>query len=75
MTTQITPKKKIETGNEIMWTGKHWRIYTDVNLYGKEPAVTEKQIEKMLNDGVIKKVAIERNLALLQKHLHKYVAV
>ena len=69
----FTKTRKIETGNEIINNDKDWKIFTDVNQYGKEVKVNQKQLDKMVEVGLIEKVNIGRNLAYNQKFTYKYI--
>ena len=73
-TYSITKKLNAYSGNELMKFGKHWRLYTHEEKYGNEPIVKEKRINELLKGGHIKRIELERNLAINTVN-HKYTFI
>lgn len=53
MAFQLTPKIKIKKGDQILKSGKHWRLYSDVPMYGKEPIITPDQLGKLIDKKIV----------------------
>jgi len=70
----LTKKVTAYSTNELLNFGGKWRLYTDNQMYGKEPIIKEKRIETLLKGGCIKKVLLDRNLAI-NTVTYKYVFV
>ena len=74
MTTyKITAKVSATTGNQLVHNGTSWKLFTDVNQYGKEPKLADKKVDQLLAAGSISRVNHEPNLAARMLKSYTYV--
>ena len=63
---QVTKKVTVKTGDIIMKTSEKrgYRLYTEVEQYGKEPKISEKNLTMLLSQNRLETVKTNYNYAI-----------